>query len=115
MYVLSARLSLEMSECKVCLPCEVILDWIKAYKVCQKPWGLSGSPAIIFDPPSWCGAARTLCAGDVETPFLGGCLRGDCLCGEPLWLFKWFSWERLGDREAIFLCGVLQQHGLGVA
>jgi hypothetical protein len=22
------------------------------------------------DPPAWCGAARTLCAGDVETPFL---------------------------------------------
>jgi hypothetical protein len=35
-------------------------------------WGLSGSPAIIIDPPAWCGVARTLCAGDVETPFLGG-------------------------------------------
>jgi hypothetical protein len=34
--------------------------------------GLSGSPAIIFDPSAWSGAARTLCAGDVETPFLGG-------------------------------------------
>jgi hypothetical protein len=29
--------------------------------------GLSGSPAIVIDPP-----ARTLCAGDVETPILGG-------------------------------------------
>jgi hypothetical protein len=42
------------------------------YKVHWKPWGLSGSPAIAIDPPAWCGAARTLSAGDVETPFLGG-------------------------------------------
>jgi hypothetical protein len=40
------------------------------YKVLQKPWGLSGSPAIVIDPPAWCGVARTLCAGDVETPSL---------------------------------------------
>jgi hypothetical protein len=25
-----------------------------------------------IDPPAWCGVARTLRAGDVETPFLGG-------------------------------------------
>jgi hypothetical protein len=31
-----------------------------------------GSPAIVIDPPAWCGVARTLCAGDVKTPFLGG-------------------------------------------
>jgi hypothetical protein len=42
------------------------------YKVHWKPWGLSGSPAIVIDPPAWCGAVRTLCAGDVETPFFGG-------------------------------------------
>jgi hypothetical protein len=66
---LSARFSLEMSESKVCLPCEVILKWIK---VRRKPWGLSGSSEIVFDPPVWCGAAKTLCAGDVESPFLGG-------------------------------------------
>ena len=24
------------------------------------------------DPPTWCGAATTLCAGDVETPILCG-------------------------------------------
>jgi hypothetical protein len=71
-YVLSASLSLELSECKVCLPCEVILEWIKLYKVRRKPWSLSGSPAIIFDPTARCGVARTLCVGDVETPFLGG-------------------------------------------
>jgi hypothetical protein len=39
------------------------------YKVHQKPWGLSGSPAIVIDPLAWCGVARTLGAGDVETPF----------------------------------------------
>ena len=71
MCVLSVRFSLELSECKVCLPCEVILDWIKLYKVRQKPWSQSGSPVIVFDPPAWCGAMRTLCAGDVETPFPG--------------------------------------------
>jgi hypothetical protein len=71
-YVLSARLSLEMSECKVVPPCEVIIEIIKVYKVHRKPWGLSGSLAIVIDPPAWCGVARTLCAGDVETPFLGG-------------------------------------------
>jgi hypothetical protein len=52
------------------LPYEVILEWIKLYKECRKPWGLSGSPAIVFDPLTWCGVARTLCAGDVETPSL---------------------------------------------
>jgi hypothetical protein len=71
-YVISARLILEPIECKVVQPCEVILESIKLYKVRRKPWGLSGSPAIVIDPPAWCGAARTLCAGDVETPFLGG-------------------------------------------
>jgi hypothetical protein len=70
--VLSARLSLELSECKVCLPCEVNLEWIKLYKVRRNPWGLIGSPAIVFDPPAWCGVARTLSVGDVETPFLSG-------------------------------------------
>jgi hypothetical protein len=40
------------------------------YKVRRKPWGLSGSPAIVIDPPTWCGEVRTLCAGDVETPSL---------------------------------------------
>jgi hypothetical protein len=34
----------------------------------RKPWNLSGSLAIVFNPPAWCGAARTLCVGDVETP-----------------------------------------------
>jgi hypothetical protein len=50
--VLSARLSLELSECNVCLPYEVIFEWIKVYKVRRKAWGLSGSPAIVFDPPA---------------------------------------------------------------
>jgi hypothetical protein len=66
-YVLSARLSLELSECK---------EWIRLYKVRRKPWGLSVSPAIIIDPPAWCGAARTLYAGDVETPLVEKLLSG---------------------------------------
>jgi hypothetical protein len=40
----------------------------QVYKVRRKPWGLSGSLIIVFDPPAWCGVARALCAGDVETP-----------------------------------------------
>jgi hypothetical protein len=48
----------------------VILEWIKLYKVRRKPWGLSDPPAIVIDPPAWCGAVRTLCAEDVETPSL---------------------------------------------
>jgi hypothetical protein len=31
---------------------------------------------MVIDPPAWCGVARKLCAGDVETPFLGGDLSG---------------------------------------
>jgi hypothetical protein len=69
--VLSARILLELSEHKVCLPCEMNLEWIKLYKVSRKPWGLSGSLAIVFDPPTWHGVARTLCVGHVETLFLG--------------------------------------------
>jgi hypothetical protein len=41
-------------------------------QVRRKPRCLSGSPTIAIDPPTLCGVARTLCAGDVETPFLGG-------------------------------------------
>jgi hypothetical protein len=70
--VLSARLSLELSECKVGQPCEVIVEWIKLYKVCREPCGLSGSPAIVFDPRTCSRVVRTFCVGDVETPFLGG-------------------------------------------
>jgi hypothetical protein len=68
--VLSARLSLDLSECKVCQPCEVILEWIKLYKVRWKPWGLSVSSANVFDPLAWCGVMRAPCAGDVKTPSL---------------------------------------------
>jgi hypothetical protein len=66
------QFSLELSESKVCLPCEVILERIKLYEVHRKPWGLIGSPTYVFDPPTWCGVARTLCVRGVETPFLGG-------------------------------------------
>jgi hypothetical protein len=50
----------------------VILEWIKLYKVRRKPWGLSVSPAIVFDPPAWYGVEKILYAEDVETPFLSG-------------------------------------------
>jgi hypothetical protein len=55
---------------RLCQPYEVILESIKLYKVRWKHWGLSGSPAIVIDSPAWCGAATTLCAGEVETPSL---------------------------------------------
>ena len=31
------------------------------------PWSMKLAGNVI-DPPTWCGAATTLCAGDVETP-----------------------------------------------
>jgi hypothetical protein len=72
----------------------VILESIKLYKVRRKPWGLSGSPAIVIDAPAWCGAARTLCAGYVETPFLGGELLsgGDIKVTKGTWQVpKWLA------------------------
>ena len=36
------------------------------------PWSFEGSPATSCDPPTWCGVATTLCAGDVKTPILCG-------------------------------------------
>jgi hypothetical protein len=30
------------------------------------------STSQVLNPLAWCGAARTFCVGDVETPFLGG-------------------------------------------
>jgi hypothetical protein len=64
------------------------------YKVRRKPWGLSGSPAIVINPLAWCGAARTLCEGDVETPFLGGDLLsgGDIKVTKGAWQVpKWLA------------------------
>ena len=49
------------------------------------PWSVKLAGNVI-DPPTWCGAATTLCAGDVETPsFVGKLLsgtrgEGDCDC-----------------------------------
>jgi hypothetical protein len=34
----------------------------------RSPWSLSGSLAIVFNPPTWCGAAKTLCAGGRGDP-----------------------------------------------
>jgi hypothetical protein len=48
------------------------------YKVRKKPWSLSGSKAIVFDPPAWCEVARILCMRDVETlPLVEKLLSGD--------------------------------------
>ena len=33
------------------------------------PWSVELASNVI-DPPTWCGAATTLCAGDVETLIL---------------------------------------------
>jgi hypothetical protein len=79
------------------------------------PWGLSVSPAIVIDPPAWCGVVRTLCAGDVKTPsWVEKLLRGGSIkVTQGAWRVpKWRAfvasqvvlWERLGDREAILLC-----------
>jgi hypothetical protein len=51
-----------------------------------EPWGLGGSLANVFDPPAWCGAAKTLCAGAWRPPplvekLLSGDELGECLCG----------------------------------
>jgi hypothetical protein len=99
---LSARLNLELSECKVYQPCEVILEWIKLYKVRRKPCGLSGSAAIVFDPPTLCGGR-----GDLLPWWRSSLLEaasswprelGDCLSGEPLWRVKWCSCGRDCDQ-----------------
>jgi hypothetical protein len=71
--VLSARLSLELSECK---GYSNLVRWFLSESRCTRCvgslGGLSGSLAIVFNPQTWCGVARTLCAGGVETSFLGG-------------------------------------------
>jgi hypothetical protein len=91
-YVLSARLSLELSECKdVPTLCDILAQGLIGLIRILIPTscnffsgnpslktsmlsvlGLERSQTIVIDPSAWCGAARTLCAGDVETPFLGG-------------------------------------------
>jgi hypothetical protein len=58
----------------VCLPCEVILEWIKLYKVHRKLWGLSGS-LISFQPSSLVWNGEDACVrggGDMKTPSVGG-------------------------------------------
>ena len=36
----------------------------------RRPLGAVKLTGNVIDPPTWCGAATTLCAGDVETPSL---------------------------------------------
>ena len=38
----------------------------------RRPLGALKLAGNVIDPPTWCGAATTLCAGDVETPILCG-------------------------------------------
>jgi hypothetical protein len=124
--VLSARFSLELSECKVCISYEVILDWIKLYKVRAEALGPKLLTGNRLRPSSlvWSGE-DTLCRGRGDPlPWWRSSLvdatsrwpreLGKCLSGEPLWQVKWCSWERLDDWEPMLLCGVLQQHGLAV-
>jgi hypothetical protein len=96
------------------------------YKVHRKPCGLSGAPAIVIDPPAWCGVARTLCAGDVETPFLvEKLLSGDGMkVTKGAWeVPKWLAFVAsqvmlLGETwwpGSNTLVLVLQQRGQGVA
>ena len=55
------------------------------------PWSVKLAGNVI-DPPTWCGAATTLCTGDVETPiFVEKLLSGtrgqgdrDCVRGRDL-------------------------------
>ena len=55
------------------------------------PWSVKLADNVI-DPPTWCGAATTLCEGDVETPsFVEKLLSGtrgqgdrDCVHGRDL-------------------------------
>jgi hypothetical protein len=72
MYVLSARLSLELSECKV-VPTLWGDSWVnQGVQGSSEAFGPKRLTDSRHQPSAWCGAARTLCAGDVETPFLGG-------------------------------------------
>jgi hypothetical protein len=107
-YALSARLSLKLSECNVCLP-----SCTRSDDALGPKW-LTDNLLWPFDL-EW-NVARTLCAGDVETPFLWwrsslveAASRwprelGECLSGEPLWRAKCCFWERFGDLEAMLLC-----------
>jgi hypothetical protein len=67
------------------------------FKVHRKPWGLSGSPIDVFDPTTWCGAVTTLCAGDVETPSLGG--------EAPWWRRHQSDQGSLASAFVVSLCG----------
>jgi hypothetical protein len=75
------------------------------YKVHRKPWSLSGSPAIVFDPPAWCGEERHFVQGAWRPPSLveklhsgGGIKVTKGAWRVPKWrAFVACSWERLGD------------------
>jgi hypothetical protein len=111
-YVLSARPSLELSECKV-VPTLWGDSWVNQCVQCSPealgPKWLTGN----HHRPSglvW-SSEDTLCGGRgdplpkwrsslVEAASRWPRELGECLCGKS----SWCSWERLGDREAILLC-----------
>jgi hypothetical protein len=114
--VLSARLSLELSEYKV-LPTWWGDSWVNqvvqgASEVLESKWltcnRLQPSGLVWSGEDTLCGGC-----GDplpkgrsslVEAASRWPRELGECQSGEPLWRVKWCSWERLGDREAILLC-----------
>jgi hypothetical protein len=63
----------------------------------MKPWSLSGSPPIVFDPPAWCGVAwrppslveKLLSGGDESSGALGRDLvtgkRYSCVSASTTW------------------------------
>jgi hypothetical protein len=111
--VLSARLTLKLSECKV-VPTLWGDFWVnQVVQETLEPKCLTGNRLR----PSGLVWSRedTLCRGCgdllhwwrsflVEAAPRWPRELGECLSGEPLWRVKWCSWERLGDREVILLC-----------
>ena len=72
------------------LCCGSLVDQKKS--LVRRPLGAVKLADNVIDPPIWCGAATTLCAGDVETPsFVEKLLSGtrgqgdrDCVHGRDL-------------------------------
>jgi hypothetical protein len=66
--VVSVRIGIEKSECKVFLPCEQVLVWINEQEVCWSLENLSGSTESLW--PSEFGAEQdNLCVGDVNLAY----------------------------------------------
>jgi hypothetical protein len=114
--VLIARLSLELSQCKV-VPTLCGDAWVNqvvhgASEALGPKWLTSNRlwPFVLV----WSGE-DTLCrgCGDPLPKWRSSLVQAvsrwsreldECLSCEPLWRVKRCSWERLGDREAILIC-----------